>query len=333
VSPLPPARPLLEILHRLRDLGHAPEFPVAEVPFVQWVVETGGRELLRRYQEFHRLPATGEASPETLAEVEKPRCGCPDVMAFVGVPCWAPRTLTYQQTITFEGVAPGQVAAEYAEAAARIAAVCGIALAPAPLGAAAHIRATSAPIDGPWNVLALSELPPPNAPASTVLRQTFDVAEAHLGMNQRISMMCHELCHCLGLGHAPVGTGALMEPTLGAIDRPQPWDIRELQARYGPPPAVPAPIPPAIPIPAPPAIPAGFPAAAPAGPAATGPGPAVTSIGVAVPAAGTYRFDLSFDRAGTYLLLIVEPAPQPGATPAGTPGTLTLIGTAGAGRT
>jgi hypothetical protein len=310
-------RPLLDVLHRLRDLGHAPEFPAPELPFMQWLVETGGKELLRRYQRFHRLPETGTVDGTTLAELERPRCGVPDVMAFTGVSCWGPRVLSYTQAIEFPGVDAAEVAQEYAEACRRIEAVCGLSLAPAPPGSAAQIRARSAPIDGPWNTLALSELPPPDAPSTTCLNQTFDVAEAALSPDQRVTMFCHEICHCLGLSHAPVGSGALMEPMLARTGYPQPWDIQQLQARYGPPiaDASPAPMPMPPPIPGPSPIPCGT--------VTTGAGPPVTSVVIDCPGPGTYGLNLTFDRRGAYVLLIVEPAAGAGSDPPPARGNLT----------
>src|SRR5262249_9086084 len=136
---------------------------------------------------------------------------------------------------------------EYAEAVRRVTAACGLSILPAKSAVDAQVVAVSGSIDGEWNTLALTELPPPDAPRGFVSHQTFDSAEVGLVSDQRIACMAHELCHALGLGHAVPGSGNLMEPVLSQIGSPQAGDTAELQARYGPPgatsPAIPAPTP------------------------------------------------------------------------------------------
>lgn len=163
------------------------------------------------------------------------RCNHPEVMAEAAGSRWALTSLRYYQAIAYPGVDPAEVAADYAEAVRRLTAVCGLTVIEAADPSQAQIIAVQGPIDGPWNVLALSELPPPDAGPITVLHQTFDVAETALTRDQRKAMMAHEFGHCLGLGHAPQGSGNLMEPILSTIGSPQAGDIAELQARYGPP--------------------------------------------------------------------------------------------------
>jgi hypothetical protein len=142
--------------------------------------------------------------------------------------------LAYWQEIRYPNVDPAELAADYALSISRITDVCGLTIGPAPSASAAQVIAVSGNIDGPWNVLALSELPPPGNERLT-LNQRFDISEIGLSRAQRQAMMCHEFCHCLGLGHAPPNSGALMAPVLGSVASPQAWDIAELQSRYGPP--------------------------------------------------------------------------------------------------
>jgi hypothetical protein len=155
-------------------------------------------------------------------------------MAVGAESAWGISSLAYWQEIRYPNVDPTELAADYALAISRITDVCGLTIGPAPSASAAQVVAVSGNIDGPWNVLALSELPPPGNERLT-LNQRFDLAEIGLTRAQRQAMMCHEFCHCLGLGHAPPNSGALMAPTLGSVASPQSWDIAELQSRYGPP--------------------------------------------------------------------------------------------------
>ncbi len=284
----------VDAVRRLHKLGHAPEYPDSDARFLEWCIKDLGQELISRYQQWHRIPVCGKMTPETLMHLEAPRCGHADVMAITSESCWSIRSLTYWQQIIYPGVDQAEIAEDYAEAIRRLTAVCGLEITSVTNQAAAHIRARSGPIDGAWNVLALTELPPPSATTDTVLNQKFDIAEVSLTKEQRIAMMCHEAGHFLGLGHAPPGTGALMEPILSTISAPQAWDIAELQERYGPPQQ--APVSP-TPGPGP-----GLPPVIPAAPSA--PGPDVSTVMMRIPAPGSYHYIFTFDEPGNYLVVI-----------------------------
>lgn len=161
------------------------------------------------------------------------RCAHPEVLALDAARGWPMRDLRYYQAIAYPGVDPAQVAAEYAEAWRRVAGACGISVTASASPAGVQVLAVSGPIDGPYNVLALTELP--TGQPDFVSHQTFDDTEAELSSEQRIACMAHEACHALGIGHAPAGTVALMAPVLSDVSRPQAWDIAQLQALYGPP--------------------------------------------------------------------------------------------------
>jgi hypothetical protein len=291
---------LFDLARKLHKLGLAPEFPTVDQTFLAWVLKDMGTELITRYQELHHLPITGKPSAEVVAHAQLPRCGHPDRMADSAESRWAVDALKYFQQIVYPGVDPAEVAADYAAAIASMAAVCGIQITAAVDPGAAQVLALSGPIDGEWNILALTELPTPDAQAGLVLHQTFDIAEVGLTKEQRIAMMAHECGHFLGLGHALPGTGALMEPILGSITTPQAWDTDQLQQRYGAPAASPTGQPPATPAsPVPPTT-------APASPAPpTQAGPAVSSVVVMVPQAGSFQYNFAFDTPGSYLILIV----------------------------
>lgn len=161
------------------------------------------------------------------------RCNQPDTLALSASEAkWGTPLLRYFLNIVYPGVDLSRVAANYRKASSQLEEVCGVSFTEVDSSAMANVVAVSGVIDGPWNVLALSELPNSSSFAG-VLHQTFDQAE-QLSDDLMVAMMCHELGHILGLGH--LGTGNLMAPILDAsITKPQAGDIAELVARYGPP--------------------------------------------------------------------------------------------------
>jgi hypothetical protein len=162
------------------------------------------------------------------------KCNHPETLALTAREAgWARKRLAYWQTIAYPGVDPARIARLYGQAVAQITAVCGIEIDAASSPGEAQILASAGPIDGPWNVLALTELPPVPDFDGGVLHQTFDVSE-QLDDPTMLAMFCHEACHFLGLGHDVAGT--LMSPYLDPrITTPQARDIAQLQDRYGPP--------------------------------------------------------------------------------------------------
>jgi hypothetical protein len=91
-------------------------------------------------------------------------------------------------------------------------------------------------IDGQGKVLAWSEMPCPYRPP---IAQCYDVREdwdprldAPRGKISLAVVMAHEIGHALGLPHGPQGN--IMAPTYdGMVTRPGPWDIEQIQLRYG----------------------------------------------------------------------------------------------------
>jgi hypothetical protein len=225
----------IEVAKALWKLGHAPEFEAMGEAFLRWALNEGEQVLLRRYQIFHGLPATGQLDAGVTSHLARPRCAHPDVMPLawgLGAPNWGLSKLRYFQQIAYPGVDPARVEANYLRATRLISAVCGMQFEPTSDPSAAQILARTATIDGQWNVLALSELPPTRG-YTGVLHQTFDRAE-QLDDDTMTLMMAHELGHILGAGHS--GPGNLMAPTLDrAIKGPQPGDVAVFQALCGPP--------------------------------------------------------------------------------------------------
>lgn len=201
------------------------------------------------YAAFHALSSSKDAE----AHMEEPRfCALPDVMEATAQVCkWPTKNITWSVVSTPPGVAEAQVIEAYATAFSRWAEVCGIVPQYQPGNPNAMISMGVRRIDGVFGVLAESELP---CGSVRQCRQWYDSGEqwgvfdgAGPGGNkidlQRVAT--HELGHALGMNH--IGAGNLLAPTYSAsIWTPQAGDIKEMQARYGPP-APPAPPDPTVP--------------------------------------------------------------------------------------
>lgn len=229
-----------QLAERLRYLGHWPKgAPGFQEAITTDMVPSEWNQLqepLRRYQAFHQLPETGVLDDATLEHFHKPRCAHPDIMADT-LCAWPIRTLPWYQDIQYPGIDPARVQANYAEAWRRATAGSDIVATPVSVPSQARTVAISGPIDGPRNVVALTELPCGYTEAS-VSHQTFDVADGEtLAQDElMVACMCHEALHALGLVHATPGSGNIMEPVLNpAVTSPQPGDIAQRDLRYPPP--------------------------------------------------------------------------------------------------
>ncbi len=207
------------------------------------------------YQSWHGLEVTGEIDGPTARTILTPRfCGHPDVMAVSeDLAAWPSPEIRYYVTnpAGFPGLSRDQVRAAFAWAWDRWAAVCGIA--PEEVGdpAKAHVVIECARIDRAGQVLAWSELADGTARQKA---QRYDSSEAWASVpdatvpRQKIDLnrvACHEIGHVLGLPH--IASGNLLQPLYDpSIWAPRAGDVREAQARYGPPlrPAAPPPEPP-----------------------------------------------------------------------------------------
>lgn len=167
-------------------------------------------------------------------------CGCVEAVA-EQVSKWAKRSLSYHVAGRLSGITDDQFRAAVAEAFGSWQDVCGLTFGVwGGQTASPDIVLTTAPIDGPAGTLAWSQLP---TGGDGQILQRYDAAEAFVvaesppvGKIDLVAVACHEIGHALGLVHAADGSPDLMAPVYQpGRRRPQPNDVRRIQALYGPP--------------------------------------------------------------------------------------------------
>lgn len=162
---------------------------------------------------------------------------------------WPQRRITYFEAMLLRGMVRGDIEDTFDLAWKQWADVCDIEPARLPLfSESPNVIASQGGIDGPWGTLAYSYLPC-GATQATQLQQKYDDGETWTPP-YLLACACHEIGHALGLNHLDVGN--LMAPILDPnITKPQPGDVAEILARYGPPASTPTPTPTPVPTPAP----------------------------------------------------------------------------------
>lgn len=107
---------------------------------------------------------------------------------------------------------------------------------------------TTRPIDGQFGILAEAQLPCGFPTSTSTLFCWMDTREDWVNaqnpagrMIDATRVLIHEIGHLLGLPHAPVGIGAIMEPSISQIRTLKPWDIQQAVLRYGDPSTTPGP--------------------------------------------------------------------------------------------
>lgn len=177
-------------------------------------------------------------------------CAVPDQLG-QGDNCrWPDGRITYAVRQNIPGVPLEQFEATLDSVFAHIAEHCGIDPVRVQQVRDARIAPGTEKIDGPSGVLAWSELPCGN---KVQCLQAYDGSEKWSIANQDGKIwlwmvVLHEVLHALGLPHAPSGTVAVIAPTYNPrLTGLQPYDVQQLQRRYGPPKAKPTPTAPTTP--------------------------------------------------------------------------------------
>lgn len=233
-----------------------PAWADAALEAMGWIRDglEGWQETLERYQRFHGLEPTGDLDEDTGRHLTLPRfCALPDVMpASATLAKWPKNRLRYIITGWLPGLQREDQRAAYAAAWGLWSAVADIGAEETTDPNEADVVMGMRSIDGPMGVLAESELANGRDQQK---RQWYDSGErwaigdtVPAGRLDLVRVACHEIGHVLGIGH--IGAGNLLAPTYStSIRKPMAGDIREIQARYGPPRA-PRPTPPPGPNPA-----------------------------------------------------------------------------------
>ena len=233
---------IIPLIDRLFDLGYLPGRDAGDDVI---------RPAVADYQQQNGLEPDGWAGPITQRHLSLPRfCSVPERLETEPLASrWPTPAVTWGVTDTMTNVTAEQRLEAYRRAWAEIVRVCGVRPTYLSDYASAQIRMGAGRIDGPLGTLAWSELP---GPSLEFVRQRYDDAETWHVTSTPASrtaielwlVALHELLHALGIGHGPANN--VMAPTYDRNVRTlQSWDVQQLQARYGPPVAVPTPLPPA----------------------------------------------------------------------------------------
>jgi hypothetical protein len=230
------------------------------------VTQSKIREELERYAIFHGLNSTAPNLDELVYEHSKlPRCWMPDLpdpdmqlgQQRNNRSCrWPHKNIRFWHDMKFSNVPDADVQRCWRAAIDSWKKICGILPEDAVSKAASNVFAHAKHIDGASNVLAWSMLPC-GQPATGKCEQRYDLEPwPRYGTNFSglQEVMAHEIGHALGIDH--LARGNLMQPMATFnIVVPQPGDIAEAQARYGPSVATPTPTPPTPPGPTDPGAP------------------------------------------------------------------------------
>lgn len=171
---------------------------------------------------------------------------------------WSLPEVAWTITGRLPGISDEEQLAAAAEAWGYWQAACGVQPYHVADPAVANVLMGTGRIDGSLGTLAWSEMP---CGGQRQLRQKYDferfvIAEdPPQGFLDIVRIMAHEIGHVLGVPHDESGAASLLAPTYNPrVRRPQAWDIRQAQLRYGKPVVsvpVPGPVPPSPPVPVP----------------------------------------------------------------------------------
>jgi hypothetical protein len=157
---------------------------------------------------------------------------------------WPPGTVvTWHQACQFPGLDPATVEADIARGINRWTEICGVVFQRVSSPSQARLAISSWRIDGPMNVLGETQLPCSRRADVQCWMHLDDKEPWNRGINLA-DVVCHEMGHGIGIGHAPQGSANVMAPIYKAGAAFGSFDRSQSTQRYG---AVKPPAPPVDP--------------------------------------------------------------------------------------
>lgn len=189
-------------------------------------------------QRWHKydLDSTGELDDQTAALMSRRFCDCPDfeevTSRATGLRRWNANRINWGGDVRVGDISWTEAQTFTRD---RTLEVCGLLIEINGVGRT-NIRSAHGYIDGPGGTLAQAYLPGrPSDAARETLGQEYDTGERGRLSQHAFNMVClHETGHSVGMSHDSSSAIAVMDPYLNEdLDKWQPADISELQARYG----------------------------------------------------------------------------------------------------
>lgn len=210
------------------------------------ILQSLGYFTFREYQQAHFLPESGILDTPTERSLLQTRtCNLPEFFSLdANAPPakWNKNNITWRLSRSFAlpGFSQETISTVFEWAFSDWAQNAALKFSQIPFEAEPDILINSGRIDSAGNTLAWSELP---SGGNQQLNQKYDNAEAFVfsgnpqaGRIDLGAVAKHEIGHALGLSHAPNNIIALLNSIYNPRIRSlQPWDIAEIQRRYGPP--------------------------------------------------------------------------------------------------